>query len=104
TGADDDDLLAHDIEGQGRVDGFTERIEDRGDLLVDAGPVVPDVGHGQGHVFGESPVAIHAEPEGVGEEVTLAGHAVTAAAAGDVPLATHEVTRMEVGHVAADLD
>ena len=38
-------VLAKHGEGQGRVHGIPEGVEDRRDLLVDARPVVPDVRH-----------------------------------------------------------
>ncbi len=58
----------------------------------------------QDDVFGERPVALDPQAHRVRAEVALPGHAVPAAAAGDVALAAHEVARVEVGHVAADLD
>ena len=69
-----------------------------------ARPVVPDVGHRQRDVLGERAVAPDPEADRVGAQVAPAGQAVAAAAAHDVTLARHEVARVEVGHVAADLD
>ena len=86
------------------MDRVAERVEDRGDLLVDARPVVPDVGHRQHDVLGERPVAPDAEPDRVGAQVAPAGEAVAAAAADDVALARDEVARPEVGDVGPDLD
>ena len=48
SGAGDQHVLAEDREGERRVDRVAERVEDRGDLVVDARPVVPDVGHRAG--------------------------------------------------------
>ena len=45
--AGDQHVLAQDREGERGVDRVAERVEDRRDLLVDARPVVPDVGHRQ---------------------------------------------------------
>ena len=104
AGADDEHVLAEDREGERGVDRVAERVEDRGDLLVDARPVVPDVGHRQDDVLGERPVAPDAEPDRVGAQVPAAGEAVAAAAADDVALAADEVAGREVGDVAADLD
>ena len=99
-GAGDEDVLAEDLERERRVDRVPERVEDRRDLLVDARPVVPDVGHRQGDVLREGAVPAHAEPDGVRAEVALAGHAVPAPAAGHVALAADEVARVEVADVA----
>ena len=104
AGAADQHVLAEDRERERGVDRVAERVEDRGDLLVDARPVVPDVGHRQRDVLGERAVAADAEPDRVGAQVAPAGQAVPAAAAHDVTLARDEVARMEVGHVATDLD
>ena len=46
-GARDQHVLAEDGERERGVHGVAERVEDRGDVLVDARPVVPDVGHRQ---------------------------------------------------------
>ena len=86
------------------MDGVAEGIEDRGDLLVDPRPVVPDVRHRQDDVLGERPVATHAEADRIRAEVPATGPAVAAAAADDMALAAHDVAGVEVGHVAADLD
>ena len=59
-GADDQHVLAEDREGERGVDRVAERVEDRGDLLVDARPVVPDVGHRQDDLLGEGAVALDA--------------------------------------------
>ncbi len=65
AGAADQHVLAEDREGERGVDRVAERVEDRGDLLVDARPVVPDVGHRQRDVLGERPVAPDAEADRV---------------------------------------
>ena len=101
---EDEDVLAEDRERERGVDRVAERVEDRGDLLVDAGPVVPDVRHRQHDVLGEGAVAPDAEPDRVGAQVAPPGQAVAAPAADDVALAADEVAGMEVVHVAADLD
>jgi hypothetical protein len=86
------------------VHGVAERVEDRGDLLVDPGPVMPDVRHRDRHELREGAVAAHPEADRVGAQVAPAGEAVTAAAAHDVALAGHEVARPEVRHVRAHFD
>ena len=102
--ARDKDVLAQHREGESGVDGVPKRIEDRGDLLVHARPVVPDIGHGQRHEFGEGAIAPHAKADGVGAQVPSSGEAVPASATDHVALAAHEVSGLEVGHIAADLD
>ena len=104
TGPRDQHVLAEDREGERGVDRVAERVEDRGDLLVDARPVVPDVGHRQGDVLGERAVPPDAEADGVRAQVPPAREAVAAAAADDVALAADEVAGVEVHDVAADLD
>ena len=104
SGPRDEHVLAEDRERERRVDRVAERVEDRGDVLVDPRPVVPDVRHRQGHVLGEGAVAPDTEADRVGAQVAPAGQAVAASAADDVALAAHEVARAEVGDVAPDLD
>ena len=43
------------------VHGVAERVEDGGDIEVDAGAVMPDVGHRQREILGEGAGAIHAD-------------------------------------------
>ncbi len=104
AGARDEHVLSQDREGQGGVDGIAQRIEDRGDLVADAPPVVPDVGHRQRDVLRERAGTLHAEPDRVGAEVAPPGHAVPAAPADDVTLAAHPVARAEVAHVRPHVD
>ncbi len=104
AGAGDEHVLAEHGEGERGVHGVPERVEDRGDLLVDPGPVLPDVRHRQRDELGEGARALHAEADRVGAEVAAAGHAVAAAAADDVPLAADEVAEREVAHVRPEAD
>ena len=104
AGAGDEHVLAEHRERERRVDGVAERVEDRGDVLVDPGPVVPDVRHRQRDQLGEGARPLHAEPDRVRAQVPPPGHAVAAAAADDVALAADDVAGMEVAHVRADLD
>src|SRR5213596_4239431 len=69
AGADDQHVLAEDGEAERRMDRVPERVEDRGDLLVDARPVVPDVGHGQDDLLGKRAVAVDAQADGVRAQV-----------------------------------
>ena len=91
-------------EGERRVHGVAEGIEDRGDVEVDARRVLPDVRHRQRDVLGERARAVDADALGVGAEVPAPGHAVAAAAAHEVPLAADDVAGREVVHVRADRD
>ena len=104
AGAGDQHVLAEHVEGERGVDGVPERVEDRGDLLVDARPVVPDVRHRQRDELGERARPVDAEADRVRAEVAPPGHAVAAAAADDVALAADEVADGEVAHVRAERD
>ena len=100
-GPRDQHILTQHIEAQRGVDRVAEGIEDGGHVLVDAGPVMPDVGHGQGHILSERPVTTHPEADAVGAEVSAPGQAVAAATADDVALAADDVARPEVADVVA---
>ena len=104
AGARDQDVLAQHGERERRVHGVAVGIEDRGDVQVDAGRVLPDVRHGQRDELGERPRAVDADALRVRAQVAAARHAVAAAAAHEVPLAADDVARREVVHVRADLD
>ena len=104
AGAGDEDVLAEHREGECRVDGVAERVEDRRHVLVDARPVVPDVRHRQRHELGESARPLHAEPDRVRAEMPAPGHAVAAAPTDDVALAADDLARVEVAHVRAHVD
>src|SRR2546427_4422414 len=86
------------------MDGIPERIEDRGDLLVDARPVVPDIRDRQDDLLGKGAVTTHTQPDRVGAQVPAAGPAVATVAANDVALAADDVARLEVADIAADLE
>ena len=78
SGTGDEDVLAEDVEGERRVDGVAERVEDRRHVAVDPRGMVPDVGHRQGDVLGERPRAVDAHPLGVLAEGPPSGEAVAA--------------------------
>jgi len=104
AGSGDEDVFAEHGEGEGGVDGVSEGIEDGGDLVLDAGGVLPDVGHGQNDVLGEGSVAIDTYAEGMGTEMTAAGEAVAAASADDVAFAGDELAYGDVSDVRAKVD
>src|SRR5206468_11838154 len=79
-------------------------VEDRGDLFVDPRPVMPDIRHRQAHELGEGSVAPDAQTNRVGAQVAPAGEAVAAHAAHDVTFTGDEIARLDVVHVASDLD
>mmetsp|Transcript_59741 Transcript_59741/g.134370 ORF Transcript_59741/g.134370 Transcript_59741/m.134370 type:complete len:248 (-) Transcript_59741:59-802(-) len=99
----DQNVLADEVEGQGRVRCIAERVEERGHL----------VGHlrGQGEgVLGwnaeelcEGALAVHAHADRAPAEVPDASTAVPAVAADDVALAAHAVAHLEALHALADL-
>ena len=104
TGTGHEHVLAEDREREGGVHGVSERVEDRGHLVGDARPVVPDVRHGQRDVLGERAGALDAEADRVGAQVATARHAVATAPADDVPFAAHTLAGREAGDVRAHLD
>ena len=99
TCSGDEDVFAEDGKGERGVDGVAERIEDGGDLVVDARGVLPDVGHRDDDVLGEGSVAIDADAEGVSAEMATTGQAVAAASADDVALAADELADGKIGNV-----
>ena len=102
TGSGDEDVFAENGKGECGVDGVAERVEDRGDLVGDAGRVAPDVGHREDDVLGEGAIAVDADSEGVSAEVAAAGETVATATADDVAFAADELADGEVGDVGAD--
>ena len=76
TSAGDEDILAEDREGEGRMYGIAVRIEDGGDIEIDVVVVAPDIGHGEGDVVGKCAGPIDADALGMGAEVTTTGHAI----------------------------
>jgi hypothetical protein len=104
TGSSDEDIFAEDRECQRGMDGVAERVEDGGDLMADAGSVLPYVGHRQDNVLREGPVAIDPDSLGVGAEMAATGEAVAAASADDVPLAADKLADGKVGDIGAEFD
>src|SRR4029079_7215857 len=97
-------VLAEDGERQRGVHGVAERVEDRGDLVGDARPVVPDVGHGERDVLGERAWPLHPQPDRVGAEMPATRHAVPATPADDVALTAHALSDGEPADGGAHLD
>jgi len=62
SSAGDQDILTQDIEGQGRMDRITKRIEAADDVEGNLRIAVPDIGDRNRQVFGKSagPVDPHA--------------------------------------------
>ena len=104
AGAGDQHVLAEDRERERGVDRVAERVEDRGDLLVDARPVVPDVGHRQGHVLGERPVASDAEPDRWAHRCRRPARQCRQRPQTTWPSPLTRSPGREVGDVGADLD
>ncbi len=104
TRAGDENVLAEQWEGEGGVDGVTERVEDGSDIRIDARAVDPGIGHGQGKVLGKCAGAIDADALGIGAQMATAGQAIAAMAADDVALAADDLAGEKVAHVRADLD
>src|SRR5262245_46326325 len=104
TGAGDQYICSQHREAERGVDGVAEGVEDGGDIKRDVGGMLPDVGHRQGDVLGESAVAVDTDALCVRAEVTPSGHAVAAAPTDQMPLAADEIARMKVVDVTTDLD
>ena len=102
--AGDEHILADDVERERRVSGVAERVENRGNLIVDRGRQLEHIGRGYGQIFGECAGAIHADAEGVAAQVPASGAAIAAVSAGDVSLARDPIAGAEAAHLAADLD
>ena len=84
------------------MDGIAERVENGGNVQIYAGPVVPDIGHGQGDVFRERAGAVDADALRVGAQVTPPGEAIAAAPADDVAFAADDLAGEKVGDIVAD--
>lgn len=104
TGTGDENVFAEYGKGERGVDGITEGIEDGSDLVVDAGGVLPDVGHGEDDVFGECAVAVDSDALGVGAQMATACETVAAASADDVAFAADELADDKIGDVGTELD
>ena len=102
--AGDEHVLADDVEGERRVRGVAERVEDRGDFVVDGGRELEDVGRGQGQILRERSGAVHADALRVAAKMPAPRAAVAAMSAGDVSLAGHPIAGLDAAHLAADLD
>src|SRR6202046_4958552 len=104
AGAGDEHILADHIEGERRVSGIAERVEYRGDLIVDGGWQLEDVGGGNRQILRKRARAIHTHAGGIAAEVAPSGAAIAAMAAGDVALSRDAVAGIEAAHLAADFD
>ena len=102
--AGDQHVFADHVPLQRGVGGVAERVEDRGDIEIDAIGMVPDIGVGNDDVFRESPSAVDADPARVRAEVAASRHAIAAAATDDMPLARDDHPRLVVVHIVADRD
>ncbi len=85
------------------MDGVAERIEDRGDVQIDAFLVTPEVGHRHRDVIGERARPVHADALGVRAQMPPPGQAIAAAAADHVAFAAHQIARVEIADVGAHL-
>lgn len=99
AGSGDEHVFAEHFEFESGVDGVAERIEDRGDVEVDLGLVLPNIGLWDGDELGEPAVRVYANPTGISAKGTLAGHAVSAASANQVTFDADNVTGCEVQHI-----
>ena len=86
------------------MDRIAEGIKNRGDIMVNIVGVNPNIGHGQGQIFGKSAGSVDADTFGVLAQMAAASQAVAAVSANDMTLATHELARKEIFHIRAYLD
>ena len=100
----DQHILAYDVERQRRMRRIAERIEDRGDVVVDRVRQLEHVGGRQREVLGERTRMVDADPERIAAQVPPAGAAIAAMAAGDVTLARDAIADLEAAHFAAEFD
>src|SRR5690606_39025904 len=89
AGPGDEDVLSHDVEGEGGVGGVAERVEHGGDVVGDVVGQRVHVLGGQHEVVGERSGAAHPHRLVAVAELASAGPAVAAVAAGDVTLPRH---------------
>jgi len=81
------------------VDRISEGIENRRDFVRNRVSVLPDIHHGQDHIFRECARAIHADSLRVRAQMPAPGQAVTAASADDVTFPADQISGMKVGNV-----
>src|SRR5699024_6047893 len=97
AGAGDDDVLPGEGEGEGRVHGIAQRVEDRSEVGVDPVVVDPGIGRGDDDVVGEGAIPVHPDADRVDAQVPAACPAVATGAAHQVPLTGDAVTDGDVG-------
>mmetsp|Transcript_12366 Transcript_12366/g.33933 ORF Transcript_12366/g.33933 Transcript_12366/m.33933 type:complete len:344 (+) Transcript_12366:432-1463(+) len=100
----DQNVLTHEAEGQGRVRGVAERVQESGDLVRDLVRQGKRVVGRDAEVLCEGPLAVHAHPDSAPAQVPDAGAAVPAVAADQVALTAHPVAHLETTHALAEFD
>ena len=96
-------VLADQVEGQRRVGGVAQGIEDGGDVVADV------VGQGKGvdrrdrQVLGEAARPVDPDAHGVAAQMPAPGPAVAAMAAGHVALAGDPLADLEAGDFHAEI-
>ena|SRR5579875_1765525 len=85
------------------MDGISERIENRCDILIHRRMMAPDIRHRQRNIFGKGPRAVDADALHLRAEMPSACKAIAAMAANHVSFSADNVTWKEVGDVSADL-
>ena len=103
--AGDEDVLAGNRKGEGRVDGVAERIEDRRVLQIQGRAVAPEVAGWHRDVLRERAVALNSQALRARAKMTLARGATAALAANQVPLrGHHRAHRHALAGVRAHVD
>src|SRR5688572_8086694 len=104
AGAGDQHVFAKNVERKRSVHGVAQRVEDRGDIEIDAGAVMPHVGHRNGNVFGKCSWPVHPDSHGMGTQMPAACEAVSASSTHDMAFAAYEFPREEISHVRSNAD
>ena len=86
------------------MDGVAERVEDRGNVQINAWAVLPDIRHWQRDILGKCAGAVDADAGRVFTQMPPPRQAVAAAATDNMTLATDNLAGKEVGDIRADFD
>ena len=84
--------------------GIAEGIENGCHFPVDAVPMMPDVGHGNGNEFGESAGPVDPDSLGILAKLPPPGQTITTTPTNDVALSADDVAREKVINIGAYLN
>ena len=98
TGAGDQHVFPHQIEGERGVHGVAEWVEDGRQVIRDIVGNFKGVKGRDHQILGKAARAVDAHADGVAAQVGTARAAVTAVAAGDMPFAGDAVANLKAAH------